>query len=192
MVWHEAAMISDAELLHRYAEEGSDPAFAEVVERHIGLVYGAALRQLGGAEHRAQDVTQSVFVDLARHAAELSRRAEIAGWLYTSTHHAAAKLKRTEQRRAQREQEAHAMNEILGRDEPASVDWARLRPVLDDARPRRTSPRASTRDAPTQTGIPWLAPAPRPHFFCRGRTGANRGKIMFGLEIGGWSGIKLP
>lgn len=125
-------MTDDAELLRRYAEERSEPAFAELVSRHLGFVYAAALRQLGGSVHRAEEVTQTVFIDLARKAAILAGRAEIVGWLYTSTHYAAAKLKRGEQRRQSREQEAHAMNEILA-DNPAAADWDRLRPVLDDA-----------------------------------------------------------
>lgn len=125
------AMIDDAELLRRFAEARDEAAFAELVERHAGLVYAAALRQLGGAAHRAQDATQSVFIDLARRAEVVSRRTEIVGWLYTSTHYAAAKLKRGEQRRQAREQEAHSMQEITRPDE--NVEWERLRPVLDEA-----------------------------------------------------------
>lgn len=124
--------VNDTELLRRYAEDHSEAAFAELVSRHVGLVYAAALRQVGGATHRAQDVAQTVFVVLARQAGPLSRRTEIVGWLYTSTHHMAAKLKRTEQRRALRELEAHAMNEINA-DGAAAADWERLRPVLDEA-----------------------------------------------------------
>ena len=123
---------SDTELLRRYAEDHSEAAFAELVSRHVGLVLAAALRQVAGATHRAQDAAQMVFVALARQAGPLSRRTEIVGWLYTSTHHVAAKLKRTEQRRALREQEAHAMNEINA-DDGAAADWERLRPVLDEA-----------------------------------------------------------
>ncbi len=122
----------DTELLRRYAEDHDEAAFAELVSRHVGLVYAAALRQVGGATHRAEDVAQTVFVALARQAEPLSRRTEIVGWLYTSTHHVAAKLKRTEQRRALREQEAHAMNEINA-DDGTAADWERLRPVLDEA-----------------------------------------------------------
>jgi len=128
----ESHRAGDTELLRRYADDGSEAAFAELVSRHVGLVYAAALRQVGGAAHRAQDVAQTVFVALAQQAAPLSRRTEIVGWLYTSTHHVAAKLKRTEQRRAQREQAAHAMNEINA-DNRAAADWDRLRPVLDAA-----------------------------------------------------------
>src|SRR5688572_27873578 len=103
-------MSDDAELWRRYAERRDEAAFAELVRRHVDLVYAAALRQLGGAKHRAQDVTQSVFVDLARRAGALAGRTEIVVWLYTSTHYAAAKLKRGEQRRQTREAEAQLMH----------------------------------------------------------------------------------
>src|SRR5688572_4284617 len=94
--------MNDSELLRRFAEEHFEPAFAELVSRRISLVYSAALRQVGDA-HRAEDVTQEVFIDLARKARSLSRHPALIGWLYTSTHFTAAKLIRTEQRRARRE-----------------------------------------------------------------------------------------
>lgn len=125
-------MPDDAELLRRYVDDRSEAAFAELVERHFGLVYAAALRQLGGSAHRAQDVAQTVFIDLARKARPLARRAELGGWLYTSTHFAAAKLKRGQQRRQHREQEAHLMH-LTSSAAPFDLDWDRLRPVLDDA-----------------------------------------------------------
>jgi len=125
-------MTSDGELLRRYAETNSEDAFAELVRRHLDLVYSAALRQLNGDAHLAQDVAQSVFTDLARKAASLVGRQAIAGWLYTGTHHAAAKAVRTEQRRHTREQEAHAMEDLL-RDSGPNPDWETLRPVLDTA-----------------------------------------------------------
>jgi RNA polymerase sigma factor (sigma-70 family) len=125
-------MSDDAELLRRYAEENSEEAFTEVVRRHLGLVYHAALRQTGGDAHRAEDATQAVFTDLARKARTLARRPSLVGWLYTSTRYAALHAVRTERRRQAREQEVHAMNELLGDSEPA-VDWERLRPVIDDA-----------------------------------------------------------
>jgi len=78
----------------------------------VDLVYSAALRQVGGDAHLAHDVTQSVFIDLARKAGSLSGRTVVAGWLYTSAHYAAAKVVRTEQRWRAREQEANSMREI--------------------------------------------------------------------------------
>src|SRR6478609_578213 len=106
--------MNDAQLLQRYAETGCEAAFAELVKRYVDLVHSAALRQVGGDAHLAHDVTQSVFVDLARKARSLSGRTVLAGWLYTSTHFAAAKVVRTEQRWRTREQEANSMREISG------------------------------------------------------------------------------
>ena len=91
--------MKDSELLARYAEEGSEMAFTELVRRHVDLVHSAALRQVGGNAALAQDVTQTVFIDLARKARTLSSRTVLTGWLYTSTRFAAAKQVRSEQRR---------------------------------------------------------------------------------------------
>ena len=129
-------MTDDAELLRRYADEKSEEAFAELVRRHLGLVYHAALRQCGGDGHRAQDVAQAVFTDVARKAGSLARRPALAGWLHTSTRYAAAQAVRGEVRRQAREREAHAMNEILAKangEDPAAADWEQIRPVIDVA-----------------------------------------------------------
>jgi RNA polymerase sigma factor (sigma-70 family) len=124
-------MSNDVERLRRYAEEGTEEAFTELVRRHVDFVYAAALRQTRNP-HRAEDVTQIVFTDLARKAAQLARRDELVGWLYTSTRYAAIKVVRREARRAQREQEAQ-VNEELMRDNEPQIDWDKLRPVLDEA-----------------------------------------------------------
>ena len=124
-------MTTDAELLKRFVAAGSEAAFAEIVHRHLGMVHGTALRRVGGDAHLAKDVAQAVFVALARKARALRGHRTLAGWLYLSTHHAAAQLVRGEQRRRKRE-EAHAMHEQLTHD-PVNADWTRLRPVLDAA-----------------------------------------------------------
>ena len=120
------------ELLRRYVFERSETAFAELVRQHVGLVYSAALRQTNGDAHLAEDITQEVFTDLARKAPRLVRHSSLAGWLYTSTRYAAATFRRAELRRRAREQEAHAMNQIL---QSAGTDpaWEQLRPILDEA-----------------------------------------------------------
>ena len=125
-------MNDDAQLLRAYAEEGSEPAFAELVQRHLNLVYSAALRQVNGDAHLAADVTQIVFSDLARKAAVVAQHRVLAGWLFTSTRYAASKAVRGEQRRRARELEAHVMQE-LSRDSDPHLDWERVRPVLDEA-----------------------------------------------------------
>ena len=123
-------MISDRDLLREYSESRSESAFAELVSRHVDFVYGAALRQLGGDVYRAEDVTQIVFTDLARKAASLSTRATLLGWLHISVHHASAQLRRGEQRRQAREQEAYHMHHQEETSTPPA-EWERLLPVLD-------------------------------------------------------------
>src|SRR4051812_6572858 len=126
-------MIEDSELLRRYAHSHTEEDFAELVRRHLNLVYSAALRQVNGDAHLAQDVTQLVFADLARKAESLASHRVLAGWLFTSTRFAAAKAVRGERRRHAREAEAQLMQELLLPNDPdAQLDWARVRPVLDD------------------------------------------------------------
>jgi len=123
-------MPDDAELLRRYAEDRSEEAFSELVRRNLGLVYCAALRQCGDA-HRAEDVAQAVFTDLARKARSLASRTVLAGWLHTSTRYASLRVLRAESRRRARELKAHAMNASHETGEPAGL-WDQLRPVIDD------------------------------------------------------------
>lgn len=125
-------MIDDTELLRRYVRERSEAAFTELVQRKAGLVYSAALRQVGGDTLLAQDVAQGVFIDLARKAAQLVDRPELTSWLYASTRFAALKALRERHRRTHREQEAHTMQEIE-RDTLTDTEWQQLRPLLDEA-----------------------------------------------------------
>src|ERR1039458_6212264 len=124
--------MTDGELLRCYVRDRSETAFGELVQRHINLVYSAALRQMNGDTHLAEDVTQSVFADLARKAARLLRHTSLTGWLFTSTRFIATNVRRTKQRRSIREREAHAMNAIISSTEP-EPDWALIRPLLDEA-----------------------------------------------------------
>lgn len=126
-------MKSDAELLRSYVRDRSEEAFAELVRRHLASVYSGALRRVGGDTHLAEDVSQQVFSDLARKAPTLIGRPSFSGWLYVSTHWAAAEVVRKEQRRKARETEAHTMEKILSSAAPEpAADWSRLRPVLDE------------------------------------------------------------
>ncbi len=121
-------MTPDNELLRRYARAASENAFAELVSRYVNLVYSAALRQVGGNAHLAQDAAQTVFTDLARKADSLSNRESLAGWLYTSAHFAASKIVRREERR--RGHEENFMRSSI-HDPAPQEDWERLRPALD-------------------------------------------------------------
>jgi RNA polymerase sigma factor (sigma-70 family) len=125
-------MVDDTKLLRRYAKDRSEAAFAELVERHLNLVYSVALRQVGGDAHLARDVVQVVFSALARKANELADRPVLGGWLYRSAQFAAVDVVRSERRRRAREQFAQAMNEPTDSTD-TGADWEKLRPTLDEA-----------------------------------------------------------
>src|SRR5580698_1493720 len=123
-------MTPDHELLREFARTNSGDAFAELVRRHLNLVYSAALRQVNGDAHLAQDIAQSVFTDLARQASSLARRENLSGWLYTSAHFAATKIIRGENRR--RDREAQFMRETIN-ETASDGEWDKVRSTLDEA-----------------------------------------------------------
>ena len=96
--------LSDAELLRRFAKDDSEAAFAVLVERYLGLVHSVALRQTNSPQH-AQDISQAVFIILARKAGALDSKTVLSGWLYHTARLTAANFNRAEWRRARREQE---------------------------------------------------------------------------------------
>ena len=123
-------MIEDAELLRRYAENKSEAAFTELVQRRIDLVYAAALRRVGDA-HLAEEITQTVFVTLARKAASLAQHPVLSGWLHRSTQFAAIDALRARHIRELREEEAEIMKDDAAAGSSETIDWQELRPVID-------------------------------------------------------------
>ena len=131
-------MTDDSELLRRFAtgDANSENAFAEFVERRVGFVYGAALRQTAGNAHLAGDIAQAVFLAASKKAALLARHERISGWLHTTTTLTARTMLRDARLRRAREQEAAAMNELLHdtTTNPAAPDHAgQMRETLDEA-----------------------------------------------------------
>lgn len=121
---------TDTQLLCAYAENRSEAAFGELVRRHMDLVYSAALRMVCDS-HLAEDVTQGVFVALAKNADQLTNHPVLSGWLHRTAQNIAAQTVRTDVRRRNREQEAAAMKELLSANPDAS--WAEVSPQLDAA-----------------------------------------------------------
>ena len=122
--------ISDIELLRDYDRSGSEGAFAELVRRHINLVYSAALRQVGMAA-QAEEITQAVFVILARKAGSLRPNTILEGWLYETTRLTSLSFMRGERRRQFREQEAYMQSTL--QESTDDLLWQQLTPMLDEA-----------------------------------------------------------
>ena len=118
------------QLLADYVNSGSETAFAELVARYVDLVYSSALRLVNNDAHRAEDVTQTVFADLARAARSLSPNVMLGGWLHRHTCFVASKTMRAERRRQAREQIAVEMN---SNEDHSGAELASLAPILDDA-----------------------------------------------------------
>jgi len=64
---------SDTELVGRFVHDGSETAFAELVDRYAPLVHSVALR-LTGTSDLARDVTQLVFIDLLKKTVPLTKK----------------------------------------------------------------------------------------------------------------------
>jgi RNA polymerase sigma factor (sigma-70 family) len=118
-------------LLSDYVTQGSDSAFRELVSRYTDFVFATALRLAGGDTHLAQDVAQTVFVDLARNARKLSRQVMLGGWLHRHTCFVASKAMRSERRRQSRERQSVEMKAL--QDDDSAEELARIAPVLDAA-----------------------------------------------------------
>jgi RNA polymerase sigma factor (sigma-70 family) len=126
-------MSHDADLLGQFIREpntraGQD-AFTALVERHLNLVYSAALRQVRSPQ-LAEEISQSVFTQLARHAASLKPGTILPAWLHQVTHHAAIDVIRSEARRQAREQISCEMSRLMDEN---TVDWTLIEPLLDEA-----------------------------------------------------------
>ena len=123
---------ADRELLQQYAHGNSNEAFAALLARHVNMVYSVALRKTGNPQ-AAEEVTQAVFIVLAKKAHELREKTVLSGWLYPKARLAAANFLRTEIRRTRREEESFRQS-FADASEPEI--WAQIVPLLEDAMAR--------------------------------------------------------
>jgi RNA polymerase sigma factor (sigma-70 family) len=122
----------DLSLLRDYARNHSEEAFGTLVSRYVNLVYSVALRSVRDA-HLAEEITQAVFIILARKADSLGDKTILTGWLCRTARYASANALTIQRRRQQREQEAY-MESTLNEPEPAPEEtWQQIAPLLDGA-----------------------------------------------------------
>ncbi len=119
---------SDLDLLRQYAREGMEDAFTALVNRHLDLVYSAALRQVGSAA-LAEEVAQSVFTDLARNALRLKPDTLLTAWLYQVARRTAIDVVRKESSRQMRERIALELADM----KTNGAEWTQIGPLLDEA-----------------------------------------------------------
>ncbi len=122
-------MTDDMALVREYAAHQSEAAFTQLVTRHLGLVHSAALRRVGDP-HLAEEVTQAVFIILARKAKSLGPRTVLSSWLYRATRYAANDILKAQRRREHREQEAGMQSTL---NEASPPDWEQVAPLLEAA-----------------------------------------------------------
>jgi RNA polymerase sigma factor (sigma-70 family) len=119
----------DHRLLAAFARAGSETAFATLVARYVNLVYSTAARFTGNPHH-AEEITQAVFIILARKAGKISPRVVLSGWLYQVARLTSANFVKGEIRRQRREQEAYMQSAL---NEPDKDGWHEIAPWLDEA-----------------------------------------------------------
>lgn len=119
----------DGDLVRSYAREGSETTFRALVDRHVDLVFATAYRQVGDTG-LAEEITQNVFLHLARKAPALAGHDTIAGWLHRSAILESKARFRAEMRRRRREEIAAALAEMESKGRDPAAD---LSPLLDDA-----------------------------------------------------------
>ena len=121
--------LDDQQLLDEFTGANSEAAFAALVTRYVNLVYSTALRFAGNPQ-AAEEISQAVFIILARKAASLRQGVVLSGWLYQTARLTAANYVKHDIRRQRREQEAYMQSTL---NEPGASAWEEIAPLLDEA-----------------------------------------------------------
>ena len=123
-------MTTDRELLTSFLQ-GNEDAFRTLTTRYVGLIYSTAKRQ--APPHLAEDITQAVFLLLAKKAKTLRNPELLPAWLLKITRYCAANARRADQRRLHHEQKAAAMTPTIAAAPTDPDDPDSLAPHLDTA-----------------------------------------------------------
>ena len=123
-------MNDDMALVREYAADNSEKAFATLVSRYVNLVHSTALRQVRD-RNLAEEITQTVFIILARKAGKLDSKTVLPSWLYRTANYVSGAAMKIQRRRERREQKAY-MQTII-QESQTDLTWEQLSPLLDGA-----------------------------------------------------------
>jgi RNA polymerase sigma factor (sigma-70 family) len=120
--------MNESNLVQAFRRERSEAAFAELVRRYAGLVYTVAKRRVNNGS-LAEDITQLVFIRLAKSPPDCTSDAELAAWLHRTAINVAIDAWRSETRRREREKKVLAMETPA----PENQIESEILPKLDEA-----------------------------------------------------------
>src|SRR4051795_10206178 len=123
--------MDDFVLLSRYVETGCQESFGEIVTRHSGWVFSVSLRAVRD-RHLAEDVTQAVFIILARKASTIREGTPLSGWLFKASRFAVSDALKRRTRMKNRENRFAEFFKATGGEAGAGAAAAGM-PLLDSA-----------------------------------------------------------
>jgi RNA polymerase sigma factor (sigma-70 family) len=123
----QVAGLTDGQLLHRFASQNDEAAFAGLMRRHGPLVMGVC-RRLLRHEQDAEDAFQATFLVLVRRAGALEGSGSLAGYLHKVACRAALKARAA----SSRHRSAAPLEDVPAPQEVPEQEWRELRAVLDE------------------------------------------------------------
>ena len=126
VVLQERPLVTDGELLERFANLGEESALATLVRRHAAMVWGVCARLLNN-HHDVEDAFQATFLVLVRKAAFIRPRDKVANWLYGVAYQTAVRTRATSAKQRTREKQVVCLPEVeFERREPGDDFGAAL------------------------------------------------------------------
>jgi RNA polymerase sigma factor (sigma-70 family) len=120
--------LTDVQLLEGFRQRREEAAFAALMQRHGGLVWGVC-RHVLGREQDAEDAFQATFLVLAERAATIRKGESLPSWLHGTAFRIAMRAKRDAGRRRAREAQTEAVSQAAP---PSEGAWQELQAALDE------------------------------------------------------------
>jgi len=122
-------MTETSDHLKTYAENRDETSFRALVDQHLGMVFGTAVRRTGDRS-LSEEIAQNVFTALAKKAGEIRAAAALPAWLHRATILECSKAIRGESRRKKRMEKLIEINALEG---DGLAVWKHAASDLDEA-----------------------------------------------------------